>query len=193
MHKLACLFARKRSSAAARRFTAFIRDNRGVTAVEFAMVAFPFTLLMGGIFEDGLAYFRVVQLQNVAENAARKLRLGSVASMSPQQFQNTYVCTSSRQAGTLGSMFDCSKVVVVISSASNWNGASWGTPSNMAGASTSSSSMSPPLPDQVGTLLVMYKAPILFTGLKGLLGKLSRDDTTYYPMGKAAFRVEPSS
>lgn len=192
MHKLARLFVRRNYARPRRRLASFIRDSRGVTAVEFAMVAFPFFLLLGGIFEDGLAYFRLVQLQNVAESGARQLRLNGVSAMSPQQFQDKYVCTTSRKAGTLGSMFDCSRVVVVISSGSSWTGANWGTPSNLAGATTSSSSMTPPQPDQVGTLLVIYKAPIFFKGFRDVLGKFARDDSKYYPMGRAAFRVEPS-
>lgn len=156
------------------------------------MVAFPFMLLLAGVFEDGMAYFRVVQLQNVAENAARKLRLNGVSAMTPQAFQNKYVCTTTREKGTLSTMFDCSRVVVVISAGSSWTGAGWGTPSDLAGASTSGSSMTPPQPDQVGTLLVIYKAKILFPGMRAVLGKFAKDASQYYPMGRAAFRVEPS-
>jgi Flp pilus assembly protein TadG len=193
MHKEACPVSKRGGKPAARAFAAFIRDSRGVTAVEFGMVIFPFMLMIAGIFEVGLAYFRTVQLQNVAESAARQLRLHATSMTTAKQFQDKYVCTSTRQAGTLGSMFDCSKVVVVITTASSWSGASWGTPSDMAGSTTSTSATTMPLPEQVGTLLVIYKAPMLFKNFQQVLGKMPRDGTTYYPSGKAAFRVEPSS
>jgi hypothetical protein len=48
-----------------------------------------------------------------------------------------------------------------------------------------------PLPDHVGTVLVIYKAPMLFKSYQQVLGKMPKDATTYYPSGKAAFRVEP--
>lgn len=175
----------------ARRLASFIRDCRGVSAVEFGMVIFPFMLLIAGIFEVGLAYFRTAQLQNVAQNAARQLRLNAASATTAKAFQDKYVCTSTRQAGTLGSMFDCSKVVVIINTASSWAGASWGTPSDLAGATTSTSAATMPLPDHVGTVLVIYKAPMLFKSYQQVLGKMPKDATTYYPSGKAAFRVEP--
>lgn len=50
-----------------------------------------------------------------------------------------------------------------------------------------------PAPDQIGTVIIIYKAPPIFLNLKTVLGKFSKDSTSYYPYGKAAFRVEPAS
>ncbi|MGJ0509619.1 MAG: TadE/TadG family type IV pilus assembly protein [Methylocystis sp.] len=186
-----------------RRVCTFLADRSGVTVVEFSILIIPFMLLVGGIIEDGLAYFRAAQLQNVAENASRKLRVSAVASgTTPKQFQDAYVCTSgsgSRSPGTLSSMFDCSKVVVVISSAATWAASSASvsvsaaTLQTLASAGTSTAATALPAPDQIGTVIIIYKAPPIFLNLKTVLGKFSKDSTTYYPYGKAAFRVEPAS
>lgn len=68
-------FARVRARliSAARRFRA---DARGVTAIEFAMVATPFFLLIMGIMTIGLQYMTSHFLEHGVEGAARKLRTG---------------------------------------------------------------------------------------------------------------------
>jgi Flp pilus assembly protein TadG len=60
-------------ASAARRFRA---DARGVTAIEFAIVAAPFFLLLMGIMTIGLQYLSVHFLEHGVEAAARKLRTG---------------------------------------------------------------------------------------------------------------------
>lgn len=49
----------------------FIRQERGATAVEFALVAVPFFLLLLGIIEFGLYMFTKVSLESIAAQAGR--------------------------------------------------------------------------------------------------------------------------
>jgi Flp pilus assembly protein TadG len=56
--------------------TAFNRDERGFTAVEFAMVAMPFLMLLFGTIAVGLYFFTTFTLENAVEKAARQLRTG---------------------------------------------------------------------------------------------------------------------
>lgn len=56
-----------------RRFGA---DRDGATAVEFAMVALPFTALVFGILELGLVFLASTTLDNATEVVARKIRTG---------------------------------------------------------------------------------------------------------------------
>jgi Flp pilus assembly pilin Flp len=193
MRKLTFPFKRRRSTRS-KALSSFLRDRSGVVAIEFAMLIVPFTLLLAGIFEDGLAYFRTVQLQNVAQTAARQLRLNAASSLrSPKEFRDNFVCSPARRAGTLGPMFDCKNVVVVISAASSWGSAGWNLPTNLALATTSTSSINMPKEDEIGVLVVIYKANIVIPSFKDVLGGFSRDNSTYYPSGRAAFRVEPST
>lgn len=66
-----CMVSRVKSFA-----TAFGRDERGFTAVEFAMVAMPFLMLLFGTIAVGLYFFTTFTLENAVEKAARQIRTG---------------------------------------------------------------------------------------------------------------------
>lgn len=51
-------------------------DSRGATAVEFAMVALPFLMMLFGIIGVGLYFFTVFTMENAVEQASRLLRTG---------------------------------------------------------------------------------------------------------------------
>lgn len=52
------------------------RDTSGATAIEFAIVAFPFFLFAFGVLGMGLHYFTNTSLEHAVETAARKIRTG---------------------------------------------------------------------------------------------------------------------
>ena len=54
----------------------FAAARRGTTAIEFAIIALPFCVLMFGIIELGLVFMVSVTLQNATDNAARQIRTG---------------------------------------------------------------------------------------------------------------------
>lgn len=68
-------------------------DAKGVTAIEFAMVAMPFLMLLFGIIGVGLYFFTTFTLENAVEQAARVLRTGQAqeAGFTEAQFK-TKVC-----------------------------------------------------------------------------------------------------
>ena len=51
-------------------------EEKGTTALEFAMVALPFLMLLYGIIGVGLYFFTTFSLENAIEQAARTLRTG---------------------------------------------------------------------------------------------------------------------
>jgi Flp pilus assembly protein TadG len=65
------------------------RDAQGVTAIEFAMVAMPFLMLLFGIIGVGLYFFTTFTLENAVEQAARVLRTGQAqeAGLDETQFK----------------------------------------------------------------------------------------------------------
>ena len=65
------------------------KDERGVTAIEFAMVAGPFLMLLFGIVGVGLYFFTTFSLENAVEQAARVIRTGQAqqAGMTDAQFK----------------------------------------------------------------------------------------------------------
>ena len=72
----------------------FGRDERGFTAVEFAMVAMPFLMLLFGTIAVGLYFFTTFTLENAVEKAARQIRTGQaqMAGKTTSQFKDD-VCS----------------------------------------------------------------------------------------------------
>lgn len=70
------------------------RDEGGATAIEFAMVSFPFLALLFGIIAVGLFFFTTFTLENAVETASRPLRTGEAqtAGMTKDQFKAS-VCS----------------------------------------------------------------------------------------------------
>lgn len=56
----------------------FLRNTRGSTAVEFAMLAVPFIMLVMSIIETSLSFTAQQILSNAADNLARELRTGQL-------------------------------------------------------------------------------------------------------------------
>ncbi|WP_340647344.1 TadE/TadG family type IV pilus assembly protein [Phenylobacterium sp.] len=54
----------------------FAAARRGTTAIEFAIIALPFCVMMFGIIELGMVFLVSVTLQNATDNAARQIRTG---------------------------------------------------------------------------------------------------------------------
>jgi Flp pilus assembly protein TadG len=60
------------------RFKKFAKDNEGTAAVEFAMVALPFFVLLLAAIDFGLMMFATSTLENGISEAARQIRTGQV-------------------------------------------------------------------------------------------------------------------
>ena len=63
-------------TALSRLISRFARADRGVTAVEFAILAMPMLILVFGIIELGMVFMVSTTLQNAVDNASRKVRTG---------------------------------------------------------------------------------------------------------------------
>lgn len=102
-------------SALKRRNAEWVRDNRGAAAVEFAIVALPFLLLVMGIIGVGLYFFTNSALQHGVESAARQIRTGQAQKdlLTIGQFREL-VCTES------GSYIDCNKLRVHLAHGARW-------------------------------------------------------------------------
>ncbi len=194
----------RRFGAGLRRFCA---ARGGSVAVEFVMISIPFLGLIAAIFETGLVYFRSQQLQFVTQNAGRAVLTHSVGNMTYQQFIDGYVCTwqsgaGSVAPGTLSTLFDCSKLLVDISSPSDWSHATI-TNSLYTSPNALGSTITMPAAGQIAIVRIAYPlstvASILTGGvLKGMtVGKSTAGLTSYNGawthmlMGVYAFRVEP--
>ena len=79
----------------------FLRRRRGVAAVEFAIIAIPFFLLIMGIIEVGLIFWAGYELENATAAAARLVRTGAaqnsgytVAQLQAQLCQNVVIISN---------------------------------------------------------------------------------------------------
>ncbi|GJD47990.1 hypothetical protein OPKNFCMD_0703 [Methylobacterium crusticola] len=110
-----------RAGRLGRRALALAGDREGVAAVEFAMVAMPFLILLAAIMETALGFFAAQNLDNAVADAARQIYTG--------QFQAARASdptpptgTTSQQVATQKfkdaictgrvTLFDCSKIKV---------------------------------------------------------------------------------
>lgn len=75
------MFERQSQRISRRRQTGLLRqflsDNEGVSAVEFALIAMPFFMLIMGIFEICMIFMVATVLEYGAREAAREMRTGA--------------------------------------------------------------------------------------------------------------------
>lgn len=68
----------ERSTRRPRFFARFLGDRRGSTAIEFAMLALPFALLVFAILESCVSFAGQEVMANVTDDIARQLRTGQL-------------------------------------------------------------------------------------------------------------------
>lgn len=80
----------------------FRRDERGVTAIEFGVIALPFFALIFAIIEVGMVFFAAQTMETAVEMAARLVRTGEAhqREMTKDDFLGE-IC------GVLEGLFDC--------------------------------------------------------------------------------------
>lgn len=76
---LASLIKRRLARKAGR---GFLRDERGVTAVEFGLLAIPFFALIGAILETAVVFLAGQLLDSAVQDASRYIRTGQMQSAS---------------------------------------------------------------------------------------------------------------
>lgn len=180
-------------------------------SVEFAIVSVPLLGLIGAIFEVGLVYMRGEQLQIATQNASRAMLTNRIGNMTYQNFINNYVCTwqttGTVAPGTLDKSFDCSRLLVDVSSPSTWTGAATSN-SFYTAPNALDSTITMPAAGSIAVVRIVYPMPMMtailtggvLTGMTLGNGKTARGWLTSYKgewnhmlLGVASFRVEPSS
>lgn len=183
-------------------FGSRFRSSRdGVTAIEFAFVAFPFTLFVLGIMAVGLQFFTVNALDNAVETASRKIRTGEAqrAGMKLSEFKSL-VC----QSGGDYIEADCDNVYVHVQSAGSWGDDNLvPQPCAQNGQMTAQANMTKSLVDYSGgaeqvvlvTVCYDWRLPIKFPYLQYMMMR-PRDNIPLASGGSliqsvATFRTEP--
>lgn len=86
-----------------RKFDAWAQNRRGSAAVEFALVAFPFMMILFGILEVAMMFFVSTTLESAVSTAAREIRTGRLQATSGTPADNFRTMICNRSFG----MLDC--------------------------------------------------------------------------------------
>lgn len=97
-------------------FKKWLKQSSGATAVEFALVAFPFIYLLIGIIELSVMFAAMSTLDSATNTAARLVRTGQAQmSADPEETFKTALCD---QASVF---LDCSKIKYEVITMSNFS------------------------------------------------------------------------
>lgn len=171
------------------RCTAFARDSRGATAVEFALVAAPFLALIIALIQTFLVFFAQQMLESVVSQSARLVMTGQVqsAKMSQADFKQK-VCDQ------IVILFNCSGLMVDMQVATSWTSANTAIPTltyNGSGTVSNVWQYNPGDAGDVVVLRVMYEWPVVLGPLGFNLSNLSNGNRLI--MSSAAFQNEPGA
>lgn len=84
----------------------FRDEESGVTAVEFAILALPFFVLLFGIIECSIIFFAGQMLESSVDDVARRIRTGQLDNSLTASDFKTEMCDSAAM------LFDCNKIHV---------------------------------------------------------------------------------
>jgi len=101
----------------------FARDQRGVTAVEFGILALPFFTLIFAVIETAMMFFAQQVLDSAVEDASRMVRTGQAQTQGFDiaAFRN-YLC------GYTFGLFNCSNIVITVQPIASFSSTSTTTP-----------------------------------------------------------------
>ncbi|MGN6582086.1 MAG: TadE/TadG family type IV pilus assembly protein [Rhizobiaceae bacterium] len=157
----------------------FLRDRRGTTAIEFVILAIPFSLLVFAILESCVAFAAQQVLANTADKVARELRTGQYtpATLSPGQIQ-TMICTPIQIMVPTG----CPNLVIDLEQYQTFADAAKVRIKFKADGSldTSGFKIDPGGTGTKNMLRVFYEWPIITPFMKGLLANLPDGKTLLF-------------
>lgn len=169
-----------RPAGSARRF---VRDVRGVAAIEFAMLALPFFMLVFAILETGLVFMAETTLERGVESVARDVRTGVFRAdrLEEDEFRER-ICDG------VGFLLDCSKLKVDLAVYAEFDDVEGAPPTKPDGSSDFSGfGYDRPGPDQVVALRVVYDWPLTLDFIRKAYGNSAGD---FEMMAMAAFKTE---
>lgn len=93
----------------------FKKNDEGATAIEFAIVAGPFFLLIFAIIETTIFFFASQYLENSVDEVTRKLRTGQLKNITTAQDFQTEICNE------VTVLFDCNNIKTRVEVAATFN------------------------------------------------------------------------
>lgn len=167
----------------------FKRDERGVTAVEFGLLAPPFFLLMGALMQTSVIFLSSEVLESAVQDAARAVRTNQVNTTG-----NSIADFRARICGRLYGLFgDCSGLHIRVNPVSSFGTATRSPPVDSACTSnctwTEGEQWSTGIGRDVILVQVYYRYPVIID--TGPLGMANMADGTRLLASTALFMNEP--
>ena len=177
------------------RFGAFIRDSKGATVVEFALIATPFLALIAALIQTFLLFFAQSLLENAVRQSSRQILTGQVqtadASLTQAQavaaFHQT-VCNAS------AILFTCTGLMVDVQVANQWSSANTAMPTltyDASGNVTNNWQFNPGNAGDIVVVRVMYLWPVFFGPIAFNMSNQANGSRLI--MASAAFQNEPAA
>jgi len=147
----------------------FIKAREGATAVEFALIAGPFFLLLMGLIEIALFFFASTMIETATAEAAREIRTGQVmvSGDGPGEFRN-------RICARAGAILDCARIQVDVRPVDSFSAAQLGAMIDDDGVDSSGFGFDPGGPGEIIVVRAVYEWPLIapgqFNGLANLPG-----------------------
>jgi Flp pilus assembly protein TadG len=177
------------------RFGAFIRDSKGATAVEFALIAVPFLALIAGLIQVFLLLFAQSVLENAVRVSARQILTGQVqtqdAGLSSAAAMAAFHQTVCNNANVL---FTCTGLMVDVEVANNWSSANVAMPTltyDSNGNVNNTWQFNSGNAGDIVVVRVMYNWPLFFGPLAFNWGNQANGSREI--MASAAFQNEPAT
>ncbi|WP_373002316.1 TadE/TadG family type IV pilus assembly protein [Hyphomonas sp.] len=167
-------------------WNAYASDRRGAAAVEFAMVAIPFFLLIFGLLEVCLMFLVSTVLEHSVADASRQIRTG-------QAQESGFDETNFRQSvcGSFFGLLDCDdKLHIDVKSLDEFGAASFERPVDLDGNFDDAGfAYEPGGPNEIVAVRVFYEwrlmTPFITAPLSNMAG------SKYLVQANAVFRNEP--
>jgi Flp pilus assembly protein TadG len=171
------------SIAAACALRRFRRDRNGSVAIQFAMIAIPFFMMIFAIMEICMIFFATQVLETATHDAARLIMTGQaqMAGMSATQFKAD-LCTR------LVGLFDCPSVDVDVKSYPTFANISLNNPIS-GGSYSNPTTFQPGSAGQIVVVRTFYQWPLFVTNLGYNPGNLNNKKRLL--VSTASFRNEP--
>lgn len=108
-------FLRRLISPAVSRGHAFARDERGVTAIEFGLLALPFFTIIAAILETAIMFLAGQVLDSAVEDASRMIKTGRA-----QAANYTIANFRTLMCGYTFNLFDCNQIKIKVAKITNF-------------------------------------------------------------------------
>ncbi|ORE98371.1 TadE/TadG family type IV pilus assembly protein [Aurantimonas sp. 22II-16-19i] len=162
----------------------FLRNRDGAMAVEFALLAFPFFLLMMVLIETSTIFYAELVMDRAVAKVGREVRTGQIttAGLDATEFKQ-------KLCDEVDFLFDCAKLHVDLKTYDSFGLVPTNVPVKDGDLDTTGFGFASPSGEKVTALKAYYKWPLYVDVLRELATQMS--DHSFVIVGSAAFMTEP--